>query len=80
MAVCSLLGHRYRFRSEGATMTWACERCGAVGGSKRYASQEEAARYARALDREDRSDLGKRAPLVGLLPLRLWRAWKDRRR
>jgi hypothetical protein len=79
MLMCRTLGHRYRFAAEGATMRWTCERCGAVGGEKTYASRDEAARYARALDREDRSDLGRRAPLVGLLPLRLWRAWRDRR-
>jgi hypothetical protein len=33
----------------------------------------EAARYAAAFDREDRRDLGKRAPLVALFPLRLSR-------
>ena len=60
-------------------MTWSCERCGATGGSKTYASAAEAERYASALDREDRDALGRRAPLVGLLPLRLWRAWRDRR-
>jgi len=79
---CRVLGHRYRFRAEGATMTWACVRCGAPGGAKEYASPEEAATYARAFGREDRADLGRRAPLVGLLPLRLWRAWRawrDRR-
>jgi hypothetical protein len=76
---CRLLGHRFRFTSDGDTMRWSCRRgCGA-GGSKRYASPEDAARYASALDREDRSDLGRRAPLVGLLPLRLWRAWRGRR-
>jgi hypothetical protein len=54
-------------------MRWECRRgCGA-GGSKEYASAEEAARYARGLNREDRQDLGRRAPLVGLLPLRLAR-------
>ncbi|HET8556218.1 MAG TPA: hypothetical protein VFL58_02795 [Gaiellaceae bacterium] len=79
MRACSVLGHRYRFRADGAVMTWTCERCGADGGSKTYASADEAARYAAAFDREDREDLGRRAPLVGLLPLRLWRAWKDRR-
>jgi hypothetical protein len=57
-------------------MTWACERCGEPGGSKIYASAEEAARYARAFDREDREDTGRRAPLVALLPLRLWRAFR----
>ena len=46
-------------------MVWDCERCSAPGGSKRYDSPAEAERYARAFDREDRADLGKRAPLVG---------------
>jgi hypothetical protein len=70
---CRLLGHRYRFSSEGATMRWRCQRgCGAEG-SKSYASPADARRYARALDREDREDLGRRAPLIGLLPLRVWR-------
>jgi hypothetical protein len=78
MLRCRLLGHRYRFRPDGSAMHWSCERCGAVGGSKTYGSAEEAARFARAFDREDRSELGRRAPLVGLLPLRLWRAWRDR--
>jgi hypothetical protein len=50
-----------------------------IGGSKAYASAAEAEGYARAFDREDRSDLGRRAPLVALLPLRIWRAWRDRR-
>src|SRR5581483_6080310 len=45
---CRLLGHRYRFRAEGATMRWSCARCGADGGAKQYATAEEAARYARA--------------------------------
>ena len=76
---CRLFGHRYRFDADGETMTWRCKRCGETGGSKTYASAEEAARYAHAFDREDRSDLGRRAPLVGLLPLRLWRAWRDHR-
>jgi hypothetical protein len=75
---CRLIGHRFRFSSEGETMRWECARgCGA-GGSKRYSSAEDATRYARAFDREDREDLGKRAPLVGLFPLRLWRALRRR--
>jgi hypothetical protein len=78
MIRCRLVGHRYRFRSAAETMTWACERCGA-GGAKGYATADEARRFATAFDREDRQDLGRRAPLVGLLPLRLWRAWRDRR-
>jgi hypothetical protein len=73
MLRCRVLGHRFRFTSEGDTMRWHCERgCGA-GGLKRYATPEDARRYARGLDREDREDLGRRTPL-GLLPLRIWRA------
>jgi hypothetical protein len=75
---CRLLGHHFRFTSEGPTMRWRCQRgCGA-GGAKRYATTEEAGRYARAFDREDREDLGRRAPLVGLLPLRIVRAIRKR--
>lgn len=78
MLACRLLGHRFRFGADGETMTWRCERgCGA-GGEKRYASAAEAARYARAFDREDRHDVGRRAPLLGMFPLRL--AWLLRRR
>jgi hypothetical protein len=76
---CRVFGHRYRFRADDRTMTWACERCAALGGTKAYDTAAEAERYARAFDREDRSDLGRRAPLVGLLPLRIWRAWRDHR-
>lgn len=55
-------------------MRWHCGRgCGA-GGAKLYRNADEAERYARAFDREDREDLGRRAPLIGLLPLRLGRA------
>jgi hypothetical protein len=75
-----MLGHRFRFTSEGETVRWACARgCGA-GGEKRYATAEDAARYARAFDREDREELGRRAPLVGLLPLRVLHAVRERRR
>lgn len=80
MMRCRIGGHRYRFTADGDTMMWRCARdCGA-GGSKRYPSPADAVRYARALDREDRADLGRRAPLVGLLPLRLARAVRLRRR
>lgn len=59
-------------------MHWRCARgCGA-GGSKRYPTAQDAHRYAQGLDREDREDLGRRAPLVGLLPLRLFRALRKR--
>jgi hypothetical protein len=67
-----VLGHAYRFEADGATMRWACERCGEDGGSKTYASAADAQRYARALDRRDAEDVGKR-PLLSLLPLWLAR-------
>jgi hypothetical protein len=75
---CRLFGHRFRFSADGSTMRWACERC-AEGGTKDYPSAADAQLYAHAFDRDDRQDLGRRAPLVGLLPLRLWRYWRDRR-
>jgi len=80
MLRCRLAGHRFRFSTDGATMRWECQRgCGAAG-SKQYSSAADAQRYASAFDREDREALGKRAPLVGLFPLRLYRALRDRRR
>jgi hypothetical protein len=79
MLRCRVLGHRPRFDADGATMLWVCRRgCGAHG-VKRYSTAEQAARYARVLNREDREDLGRRAPLIGLLPLRLARALRRRR-
>jgi hypothetical protein len=72
MSQCHLLGHRYRFSAEGPTMRWECERGCGEGGSKRYATAEEAQRYARAFDRRDAEDLGRR-PLLSLLPLWLAR-------
>jgi hypothetical protein len=74
MLRCRALGHRYRFENEGPTMRWSCARCGAPGGERTYESAAVAERYARAFDREDRDDLGRRAPFVGLFPLRLARA------
>jgi hypothetical protein len=77
---CRVFGHRFRFGSEGRTMRWRCERgCGA-GGEKEYPTAEEAATFAAAFDREDRSDLGRRAPYFGLFPLRIWRALRERMR
>jgi hypothetical protein len=80
MLRCRLLGHRFRFTSDGETMRWDCERgCGA-GGSKVYANAADARRYATAFDRRDSEDLGRRAPLFGLWPLRLARALRRRHR
>ncbi|HET9841277.1 MAG TPA: hypothetical protein VFQ01_04655 [Nocardioides sp.] len=54
-------------------MVWECERgCGQLG-SKQYATSEEAIRFAAAFNRKDSDDLGRRAPLIGLFPLRVWR-------
>jgi hypothetical protein len=77
MRMCKLLGHDYRFSAEGATMRWGCERCGEDGGSRTYATAADAERYARAFDRRDAEDVGKR-PLLSLLPL--WLARKAGRR
>jgi hypothetical protein len=71
MLFCRMLGHDYRFRADGATMIWSCARC-ADEHAKDYPTAAEAERYARAFDRDDRQDLGKRAPL-SLTPLRLGR-------
>jgi hypothetical protein len=79
MLRCRMLGHRFRFSSEGQTMRWSCERCGAPGGEKRYPTAEQAAHFAHAFDGEDRDELGRRAPL-GLLPLKLLRTARRRRR
>jgi hypothetical protein len=79
MVACRITGHRFRFEADGEVMRWTCERgCGAAG-SKRYGSSEDAARYARAFDRDDRADLGRR-PLLSLLPLWLARRAASRRR
>ncbi len=75
---CRALGHRFRFASDGETMQWTCERgCGA-GGLKRYPTAGEAEMYARAFDRDDRQDLGRRAPF-GLFALRLVAGMRKRR-
>jgi hypothetical protein len=59
-------------------MHWECERgCGQASGSKPYPSAEEARRYAAAFDRT--GELGKQAPLIGLLPLRLWHKLRQSR-
>ena len=77
MLACRLLGHRPRFDVDGATLVWRCGRGCGDAGSRRYASPQEAARYARAFDREDRGDIGRR-PLLSLLPLGLARRARPR--
>lgn len=79
MLTCRLLGHRYRFAADGTVMRWWCERdCGACG-QKEYATAARASAYAAAFDHEDRRDLGKRAPLIGMLPLRFARLFRRTR-
>jgi hypothetical protein len=69
---CSLLGHDPSFAAHGQMMVWECRRGCGLGGSKEYATSAQAARFATAFDRRDGSDLGHRAPLIGMFPLRLW--------
>jgi hypothetical protein len=78
MLRCRLLGHRMRFTAEGATMRWRCERGCGTSGEKAYASPAEAARYARAFDREDSESVGSH-PTLSTLPLWLTRRARGRR-
>lgn len=59
-------------------MRWECQRgCGA-GGAKVYHSAAEASHYATAFDRDYLDDLGRRAPLLGMFPLRIWYKMRSR--
>jgi len=78
-AACRFLGHRLVFAADGPVLHWHCARgCGAAG-HKRYADPGRVQRYATAFNHRDADDLGRRAPLIGLLPLRLWRKSRSRR-
>ncbi len=79
MVTCRFLGHRLKFVADGRTMTWHCARCAAGAGHKLYETAAEARRYALAFDRRDTDDLGRRAPLIGLFPLRLWHKFRAAR-
>ena len=79
MNTCKLMGHRWRFEAEGETMRWWCMRGCEAGGSKRYASAEDAERYARAFDRRDVEDVGRR-PMLSMLPIGLARRMARRGR
>ena len=79
MLSCTILGHRPSFAADGTVMRWRCRRCGETLGQKEYPTPADARRYAQALNREDSEDLGARAPLIGLLPLRLARLARRRR-
>ena len=53
-------------------MRWECDRECGHAGKKRYASAADAQRYARAFERRDSDDVGRR-PTLSLLPLWLGR-------
>lgn len=59
-------------------MRWGCERCGQVMGAKEYPTEEEARRTAAAFDRGGTDDRGQHRSLVGMLPVRIWRALVNR--
>ena len=72
MLACRVMGHRWRFSSRGSRDALGLRARLRRGRDKRYGTAEEAARYARAFDREDTQDLGKR-PTLSTLPLWLAR-------
>jgi hypothetical protein len=74
---CRVFGHRYRFRAEGPQLVWTCERGCGDAGQKDYPTSAQAQRYAAAFDKRD-SDVGARGPMLGLLPLRVWRWLRHR--
>jgi hypothetical protein len=75
---CRVFGHDPTFSADGRTMRWQCARCGEARGAKDYATEADARRFAAAFNKRDTEDMGKRAPLLGLLPLRLWRMARRR--
>lgn len=77
---CTVFGHRPTFWSDGSTMLWECSRCGRERGAKEYPSAEQAETFAAAFDHRDDEDLGRRAPLIGLFPLRWWYRFRGGRR
>lgn len=75
---CRLFGHDYVFTARETTLEWECTReCGA-GGSRSCATTSRAEHCATAFNRRDVDSLGRRAPLVGLFPLRMWRRLASR--
>jgi len=55
-------------------MRWQCQRGCAAGGAKVYPSPAAARRYAAVLDKQDNDDIGRRAPILAMFPLRIWHA------
>jgi hypothetical protein len=62
---CRVMGCRFRFGAEEATLRWWCQRGCPSGGEKTYPSAAEAERMAAALDREPRSPASILAVLGG---------------
>jgi hypothetical protein len=62
---CRVLGCRFRFGAEGATLRWWCQRGCPSGGEKVYPSEAEAERMAAAFDREPRGPANILAVLGG---------------
>lgn len=76
---CRLVGHQWTFWAEDQQMHWQCERgCPGTARSKTYPSAQDASRYAQVLNKRDVANIGERAPLLGMFPLRLWRKWTHR--
>lgn len=62
---CRVLGHRWVFSAEGATLMWGCARGCPVGGMRRYDTPEEADKRLAVLDRGARRPLGLLSALAG---------------
>ena len=70
MVACRLLGHRWTFSCDGATVRWRCDRgCGAAG-AREYPDRREAARHFRHYAREPRPPVGFLAALGGTVSRR----------
>ena len=59
-------------------MRWECERGCGEAGSKAYANEEDARRYAAAFDRRDSASVGTR-PTLSTMPLWLGRKLRQGR-
>jgi hypothetical protein len=77
MFTCRLLGHDPLFTHDGASMRWECRRGCGDGGAKVYPSAAEAQKYAAAFNVKGGAS-GDRAPLIALLPLRIWNRLRQR--
>ena len=62
---CRVMGCRFRFGADDATLRWWCQRGCPSGGEKTYASATDAERMAAVLDREPRSPANILAVLGG---------------